>query len=193
MQETIATAPDQPGAPLPGLAALDFTALLPERSAEEILAGHIYAELAGKRYTLRVLSIAANRRWADGFGGRLQWLMSALETAGDDLAGVMSAFATVTDLMLGALYAYDQAYDEQGLPTRPGVLPPRDELEETATDAEVLRATLGVWSAANPFAGVALSALRAAEGRIAPPSASSQPMNTAPPSTAGRRRTSSKS
>lgn len=182
------------GAPL-----IDLTSLLPERSAQDILAGEVRIKLGRRRggaivldsvctYLLPVLAIAPNRKWKAGLEDGLLSMLGVIEEAGDDFAGIMAAFKTATPQMLDALYAYDQA----------GLLPPREELEEYATDAEVLRATLEVWSAANPFAEVALSAMREAERKLPPTiglpaNDSSTPTNGARRSTAGRRQRSRRS
>lgn len=180
-------------APGPGLAGFDMGSLLPERSAEEILSGELRVVLGRETYTLQVLTIASNRRWRNSLEGHFTRLLDTLDAAGDDMASVFAAFATATEQMLDALYAYDEARDADGQATRHGALPPRDAVEELATDQEVMLATLGVWSVANPFAAVALSAMRSAEPQLLRPTAatptagSSTPTSGAPASTAGRR------
>lgn len=194
-QAAPAAAPPQ-GAAAGGLPGFDFDNLVGPRSAEDILQGVVRVRLGRKEHVLAVLSIGANRRWKAGLEGYLTGLLGAVEKAGDELADVLSAFTTSTDDFLTVLYAYDRAHDAQGQATQPGVLPPREALEEVATDAEVLLATLGVWSAANPFAAVALSAMRAADA-VPAPSISGPPANGSPtptssarPNTGGRRRRS---
>lgn len=166
---------------MPGL---DFANLIPERSASDIIAGLLHLTLGGTRYSLRVLPIRANREWQASLERGLQGLLSTLDTAGDDVAGVLAAFRTATPQLEDALYLYDRDH----------VLPPRDELEEVATDTEVLRAVLEVWSAANPFASVALSAMRQAEPSLPtaaqPTSEPSPRTNGSPARTAGTPRTS---
>lgn len=168
-------------------AGLDFTELLGERSAQDILAGVVRVRLGGLEYQLPVLSIAANRRWHAQLEGNLVGLLDTIELEGDDLGGILAVFATATDQLLEALYAYDAS----------GRLPERAALEELATDSEVLVATLGVWSASNPFGAVALGAMRQAEASLSAlptlDSGSSRPTNGAPPATAGRRHSSSTS
>lgn len=193
------TADATPGlAPGPSLLGLDIGNLLPERTADEILSGELRVYLGRRPYTLQVLSIAASRRWRNSLEGHFTRLLDTLDASGDDMGSVFAAFATATEQMLDALYAYDAALDAQGQPTRPGALPPRDEVEEVATDQEVMLATLGVWSVANPFAAVALSALRTAELSLPQTlerltDASSRPTNGAPASTDGRPHSSSES
>jgi hypothetical protein len=172
------------------LPALDFTSILPERSAQDILAAEVHMTFGRRKpttYTLPVLSIAENREWKAKLELGLVGLLSSLDDVGDDLGGVLSAFSTVTPQLTQALYDYDVD----------GVLPEQAVLERVASDAEVLRAVLAVWAAANPFAQVAVAAMREAEPEVpataAPPTnGSSTPTNTARPPTAGRRRTSSR-
>jgi len=167
--------------PLPGL---DLTALLPERSAQDILAGQLHVRLGGERYTMRVLPIKANREWKEALEDRLSNLLGMLDASGDSLEAVMAAFATATPQLIEALYSYD----------KDGVLPPIEALEEMATDTEVLRGVLEVWSAANPFATVALSTMRQAGVELPTPArrvnGSSQPTNGSHRPTAGPRRRS---
>jgi len=183
-------AQELPRAPGRAPTALDLGTLLPERSAEDILAGQVRVHLGSRgparvaqTYVLPVLSIAANRKWKESLEGGLQQLLATVDAAGDDLATILAAFSTATPQLLDLLYGYDDTH----------VLPERERLEEEATDIEVLMATLEVWSAANPFAGVALALARGAEEPLtggAQANGSSQPMSSARPSTAGRRRSS---
>lgn len=179
---------DGPGA---GALGFDISGLLPARSAADILAGEIRFTLGRREpieYTLQVLSIAANRRWKEGLEGSIAQLLNAVDGMGDDLGEIMQAFATITPQLLDALYTYDVDH----------VLPERDALEEVAGDAEVLRAVLEVWSAANPFARVAIALVRGAGEEVAQAAPtlevltndSSTPTSSAPPSTGGRRKTS---
>lgn len=170
-----------PGEALPGL---DLTALLPERSAQDILAGQLHVRLGGERLAMRVLPIKANREWKEALEDRLSNLLGMLDASGDSLEAVMAAFATATPQLIEALYSYDVDH----------VLPPIERLEEVATDTEVLRAVLEVWSAANPFATVALSTMRQAGAALPIPerraSGSSPHTNGSPRPTAGPRRRS---
>lgn len=177
--------------PSSGLLGLDLARLIPERTADEILSGEVtlYFGRPAQPYALEVLTIGANRRWKESLEGHLAGLLEQLDSAGDDMASVFAAFSASTDQLLDALYAYDQGH----------ALPAREALEEEATDQQVLLATLGVWSVANPFAAVALAALRTmAQVPLAstppqPLDSSSKRTNGARPSTAGARRRSSAS
>lgn len=183
-------APGPTGAGSP--AGLDISQLLGERSAQDIIAGVVRVRLGGLEYQLPVLSIAANRRWHAQLEGSLVNLVATIDLEGEDLGGILATFATATDQLLDALYAFEAAGPYPGQ-----VLPERAALEEQATDSEVLVATLGVWSASNPFGAVALGAMRQAEASLSAlprlDDASSRPTNGAPPPTGGRRRSSSAS
>lgn len=187
-----APAPEPEGDPwagkLPGLPNIDFSHLLPERSPEEILAAEvrlIFGRKAPTAYTLPVLSIAENREWKATLEGGLVGLLNSLDDTGDDLTGVLAAFATVSEQLLDAVLRYDVD----------GLLPTRDELEHLATDPQVLRAVLAIWSAANPFAQVAVAAMQQPQvpATAAPqPSGSSTRTSGSRRSTAGRRASSRK-
>lgn len=193
---TLAAEPEEPqqaDEPAGGqglMGGLDFAALLPERTADDILARVVRVRLGAHTYALPVLSIAANRRWKTALEDQLVGLFGAVESIEDeDLRGLLAAFSTVTDQLLDAL----ERYDEQG------VLPPRAELEEEASDIDVLLAVLGVWSAANPFVEVARDVVRDVAAAMsnpatpaAQPTSSSTRTSSSRPSTAGARRSSSR-
>lgn len=189
-----APAPEPEGDPwagsLPNLPALDFTHLLPERSAQDILAAEVHVTFGRKpevRYTLPVLSIAENREWKANLEGGLVALLSTIDEM-DDMGGIMAAFTTVSPQLLQAIIEYDVD----------AVLPPLAVLERQASDPQVLRAVLAIWSAANPFAQVAVAAMQQAPDQLVPATAappastSSTPTNGRRRSTAGRRATSRK-
>jgi uncharacterized membrane protein YagU involved in acid resistance len=79
-------------------------------------------------------------------------MLDAVEAAGDNAGAMMAAFAGATPQFTDALYSYDTE----------GNLPPRAELEESARPMQMMRATLGVWLVANPFAELALGMLASA-------------------------------
>lgn len=136
-----------------------ISSLLPERSAQDILAGEVHVRLGGRSHTLPVLSIGATRRWQATLEGTLTGIFDTVEGAGDDLSQVLGALAGATDQMLDAIYGYDSSH----------VLPPRAQLEEEATDSEVMAAAFTLWAVANPFALVAVSAMRSGLGTGEPP------------------------
>lgn len=114
----------------------------PVRSLGDILAGRVRVRLGGITYELPVLPINDNRRWLESLEGRLAAVAGAIEQSNADPE-------TMLRLLLGeheAAYALLQSYDQGG------VLPPADEIGMLASDAEILRAVLEVWQAANPKA-----------------------------------------
>jgi len=117
-------------------------AAAPTRSAEDILAGRIRVMLGGAIYQLPVLSRAASRAWREQLDERFAALTADLEAAGDNAGQVLERLAAETDALLDMLLLYDQT----------GALPDRAEIDGTASDAEILRAVIEVWRAANPLA-----------------------------------------
>lgn len=115
---------------------------MPERSAADILAGRIRVALGGVAYDLPVLPRGASRRWLESLDTSYAALGAALDEAGDDTPRILTLLASHQDAMLGMLYTYDET----------GALPERALVEEYATDAEILRAVIEVWRAANPLA-----------------------------------------
>lgn len=183
-----AAAPEpEPRLVAPASPPLSLAALMPTRSAQDVLAGVHRLHLGGRRYVLQVLSIAANRRWMSRLEARIAGALDAL-APGADLDTILRTLAASTPQLLDALYDYDEARTEAGEPTRPGALPPRDALEEDATPAQVLTAVLELWAAANPTDTAEPPATPAAGTTAAAPrSATSQPTSTRRRSTAGVR------
>jgi hypothetical protein len=119
-----------------------WPAELPARSATDILAGRVRVVLGGSTYDLPILPRAASRRWIEQMDLRFATLGDDLEAAGDDVPEIMNRLLAETDGLYELLRSYDQA----------GALPPADQVDEFATDTEILRAVLEVWRAANPLA-----------------------------------------
>lgn len=115
---------------------------LPSRSATDILAGRVRVLLGGKVYDLPVLPRAASRRWLEGLDARFAALGGELEAAGNDTPRILTLLSTQTEALYELLRSYDQS----------NVLPPREEIDEVASDTQILRAVLEVWRAANPLA-----------------------------------------
>lgn len=137
---------------------------LPERSAADLLSGVVRVILGGVPYDLPVLTRRENREWLAGLDERFASLADAIDASGDDVPRILSLLTGHTDWMLATLQAYD----------RVGLLPDSEYLDEFATDAEILRATVGVWRAANPLAAIlAAGAAEATDGTSSEPSSSS--------------------
>lgn len=140
---------------------------MPTRSAADILAGRVRVQLGGTTHELPVLARGPSRRWLEQLDLRFAALAGSLEAAGDDAPQVMNLLVAETDAMYDMLLSYDQS----------GVLPSRDEIDETATDAQILHAVLEVWRAVHPLvASVSEGASPIAGPSSAPPS--SPPRNT---------------
>lgn len=113
----------------------------PTRSAADILAGRVRVVLGATTHDLPVLPRAASRRWLEQLDARFAALATSLDRAGADTPEIMHLLAAETDAMYDMLLSYDQTH----------VLPSRDEIDETATDAQILHAVLEVWRAAHPL------------------------------------------
>ncbi len=150
-----------------------WPAELPARSATDVLAGVIRVALGGKTYELPVLPRAASRRWLQSLDARFAALATDLEQAGNDTPAIMVRLVAEADGLYEMLLAYDAAGRS--------VLPPRADIEETATDTEILRAVLEVWRAVNPLAATV------AQTSDQTPTASPEPPSTPRRRTAGRR------
>ena len=114
----------------------------PTRTPADILAGRIRVVLGGVPYDLPVLPRNASRQWIENLDASFASLALAMDDAGDNAGQILALLSTQTELMYSALLDYD----------RSEVLPSRDEMDEVATDAEVLHACMEVWRAANPLA-----------------------------------------
>jgi len=147
-----------------------LAALIPaKRSAEDIFAGRIRVDLGGTTYTMPVRSRKANREWLEALKAETGGALDALEML-DDTEQVLRLMFSMTDEFLDALVSYDET----------NILPSRGEIDEQATDVEVICAAIGVWRAANPLLDIALGLAPA--GTPWPVS-----MPIAPATTAGRR------
>jgi hypothetical protein len=142
---------------------------LPERSASDIIAGRIHVVLAGVPYDLPVLPRGASRAWLETLDTSFVDLGAALEAAGDDTPAILQAIFAQQQSLLDMLLSYDQT----------GVLPPREHLDEFATDVELFRALMEVWRAANPLADILAGTPDEATDGTSPGSPSSPPTPTA--------------
>jgi hypothetical protein len=114
----------------------------PARTLADIFANRIRVRLGGITYELPVLPRAANRRWLESLEGQLAATAAAYQAAATDPAQVVPLLLGEAGVSYELLLSYDQAH----------VLPSIDEIDELATDAEILRAVMEVWQAANPKA-----------------------------------------
>jgi hypothetical protein len=114
----------------------------PARTLADIFANRIRVRLGGITYELPVLPRAANRRWLESLEGQLAATAAAYQAAATDPAQVVPLLLGEAGVSYELLLSYDQAH----------VLPSIDEIDEIATDAEILRAVMEVWQAANPKA-----------------------------------------
>lgn len=146
---------------------------MPTRSAADILAGRVRVQLGATTHDLPVLARGPSRRWLEQLDLRFATLANSLESA--DAPGVMTLLVAETDAMYDMLLSYDQT----------GILPSRDEIDETATDAQILHAVLEVWRAVHPLVA------SVTEGASQTPGPSSAPPSSPPRNMGGLPDTSS--
>jgi hypothetical protein len=125
--------------------------ILPERAPADILSGVARVTLGDRTYVLRALPRRQAAEWNASIDGRLHSLLGGLDEAGNDVSTILPLLVAEPDALFDSLLTYD----------RDGILP-RDLIDETATNNEILVAVLEVWRAANPFVDAALGALRLA-------------------------------
>lgn len=143
-----------------------WPAELPERSAADIMAGVVRVVLGGRDYMLPVLPRAQSRAWLESLDTRFATLAGELEKAGNDTPLILTRLIAVADDLYDMLLSYDQSH----------VLPPKEEIDDVATDIEILRAVVEVWRAVNPLAATI------AEAANPSPSGTSPEPSTMPPS-----------
>lgn len=141
---------------------------LPTRSAADILAGRIRVVLGTTTYDLPVLPRGPSRRWIEQLDVRFALLLASLAEAGND--EVLEQLTSEADALYEMLLSYDQS----------SVLPSRDEIDEAATDAQILQAVIEVWRAANPLVASAVATLATAGPSSGPPSLPPIPTASAP-------------
>lgn len=125
----------------------------PMRSAADILAGRVRIVLGGTTHDLPVLPRGPSRRWVEQLDARFATLAASLNEAVDTPA-IMALLSTETDALYDMLLSYDQG----------GILPSRDEIDETATDAQILHAVLEVWRAVHPLVDSVAGAASTTDG-----------------------------
>lgn len=135
--------------------------VVPTRSPADILAGRVRVTLGATTHDLPVLPRGPSKRWLEQLDARFATLAMSLDQA--DTPAVMSLLIAETDAMYDMLLSYDQSH----------VLPPHDEIDETATDAQILQAVLEVWRAVHPLVASITEAANATSGRSSGPPTSS--------------------
>jgi hypothetical protein len=159
---------------------VEFGALLPQRSLEDILGERIRLVIGDAVYDLPVLPIADNRAWKERMDLELGFLLANLALT-EDMDAVMGLFDGSEATFMDLLTSYD----------RSGVLPPVEVIEAEMTPLGLVRAVLEVWRAARPLADIAMTGTSLT---IEPPSGGSRPhMPTWLRRITGRRATSSAS
>lgn len=148
---------------------------MPTRSSADILAGRVRVYLGGTVFDLPVLARGPAKRWLERLDARFAALALSLDAAGTDTPQILSLLVSETDALYDMLLSFDEGH----------VLPSRDEIDETATDAQILHAVLEVWRAVHPL----VVNLSAGQNPTSGPSA--EPVSSPPRPTGGVPTTSS--
>lgn len=124
-----------------GAASMFLPDVAPTRTASDIFSGRVRVTLGGREYVLPVLSWDESNEWLDALDEQAAGTLAKLDDAGDDGAEILALLEKQTDSNIAALVAWDKT----------GVLPSRAELVRLASGAELMRAAMEVWLAANPL------------------------------------------
>lgn len=138
---------------------------LPERSAADIIAGIIRVVLGGRVYELPVLPRAPSRRWLESLDVGWADALSDVSESGNDQGAILARLMAYHDELYALLKSYDTG----------NVLPPIEDIDEYATDAEIFRAVVEVWRAANPLAAT-LAGMASPTDGTSPAASSSSPL-----------------
>jgi hypothetical protein len=121
---------------------------------EEILArASIRIVLGGQPHRLVPLTIDKTRTWKAHLASRVGQAWLAFGAAADDWTTLVATVGALTDQHVDMLVAYDEAHDEDGKPTRPGVLGGKAYIESHAGEREVWDGLKAVLDEAFPSAG----------------------------------------
>jgi len=166
----------------------------PLRPAEQVVGGFLYVKLGGELYELTVLPMKANRHWTAHLAETVRTVLGKVEPL-DTADQVAEALAAQAETMMDLLIAYDAAGGK--------VLPDREWIDTHATDRECYEAMKRVTAAAYPFGPdllhivpqflpMLLDAVKQGSMAATVMWHSSTSMSSSPPSTAGRRPTSTR-
>lgn len=163
----------------------------PLRPDDQVAGGFLAMSLGGQSFDVKVLPMAANRKWTAHLAETVQAVLGKNETmtTAEDVAQLVARQA---ETMMDLLIAYDEAGDK--------VLPDREWIDTHATDTDCYEALKRVTAAAYPFGPdllriapqvMPLLMQAASRGVAMAAMARSRSMSSSRPSTAGPR-TSSK-
>jgi hypothetical protein len=121
---------------------------------EEILArASIRIVLGGQPHRLVPLTIDKTRVWKRHLAARVGAAWKGFGLAANDWTTLVATVGALTDQHVAMLVAYDEAHDEDGNPTRPGVLGGLAYIESHAGEREVWDGLKAVLDEAFPSAG----------------------------------------
>ena len=114
----------------------------PLRPDEQVAGGYISMSLGGQSFDVKVLPIAANRRWTAHLAETMRTVLGEVGPV-ESADQVATLLAQQAETMMDLLIAYDAAGDK--------ALPERDWIDTHATDGECYEAMKRVTAAAYPF------------------------------------------
>jgi hypothetical protein len=109
--------------------------------------------LGGQAHRLVPLTIDKTRIWKGHLAIRVGQMWSSFGTAANEWTSLVASIGALTDQHVDMLVAYDEAHDEDGKPTRPGVLGGKAYIESHAGEREVWDGLKAVLDEAFPSAG----------------------------------------
>lgn len=123
-------------------------------SEEEILAGApIRIVIGGATQRVAPLTIDKTRIWKGHLAARVGLAWSMFGAAADDWTTLVATVGSLTSQHVDLIVAYDEAHDEDGKATRPGVLGGKAWIESHAGEREVWDGLKAVLDEAFPSAG----------------------------------------
>lgn len=130
-----------------------FDALLPERTAEDIVSGIVRVRLGSAEYALPELAMEPTDAWAARLDDGLVGLLGLIDRLGTtaQLAPLFLQARSFESELLDTLIAYDEQH----------VLPPKADLRKSVTHTQILFAVMGVWATtASPLGALVVEMVR---------------------------------
>jgi hypothetical protein len=123
-------------------------------SEEDVVArASLRIVLGDQTYRLVPLTVDKTRVWKRHLAARVGLAWSAFGAAADDWTTLVATIGSLTDQHVELLVAYDEAHDDDGTPTRPGVLGGVPFIGSHAGEREVWNGLKAVLDEAFPSAG----------------------------------------
>lgn len=114
---------------------------VPLRPDEQVAGGFLYVTLGGQSYELRVLPMAASRKWKQSLADAIRGVVTDVAPS-EHVGDVADLLADQAEVMMDLIIAYDTE----------GTLPEREWIDSHATDRECYESLKRVTAATYPFA-----------------------------------------